>query len=211
MSFVTEMQRRELAEHQLTCIIDVHTEVPVAAADYPKWRQLCCFRLGRPSTSIHAMYLLFTPVGIVLTGDTILSEHNGRGIVSDPGYNLGWFGSKKSEHYLCEKFFRRQEWEFKDCLAQLREWAGLGEDEPYFVDDPEKRIAFRKLVLEIEANGFGEWESADKIYDAMAQIDCHDLLDEGVPGYDYPRQEAGWLCAIQQRFATLCAEQGIVT
>ncbi len=48
--------------------------------------------------------ILFTPEGIVISGD-LCPRVGTRGVISDLGYGLNWFSGKLSNSYLCEKFF----------------------------------------------------------------------------------------------------------
>ncbi len=115
-------------------------------------------------------------------------------MISCPGYDIDWFGSQLSEGYLCEKFLR-QEWQW-DAAVEVIQWQlEPGDQEEWWIERADKLKAF------IADPG---WEydepTAHEFYEFMSSIgaDCCEL-----PGNDYPRTQAGWLCAVQQRFSEL--------
>ena len=78
---------KELSRHFLYQVVDT---VDVQA-----------YYLKRPGGSrCMSTYIMFTPEGIMITGD--LCPHYG--VVSNHGYGVGWFSGQLSPSYLCKKF-----------------------------------------------------------------------------------------------------------
>jgi hypothetical protein len=86
-SYVTEQIRKSLENHVLELV-----QYGVVTAYYLKEPGQ-----GRMMSTL----VTFSPEGITLSGDL---TPNRSGLVSSYGYGIGWFGSEKSEGYLCEKF-----------------------------------------------------------------------------------------------------------
>lgn len=150
------------------------------------------FYMKRPDVGrIMSTLITFSPEGITIAGD-LTPGRNGN--TSCLGYGLGWFRSRLSEDYLCEKFLE------------------LG----WFPDLAE--LDLRSLIEETKG---GEWGHLAKSIDEMERLAnvCNDgdigmecFRDawyeisedyESAPGWGYNPREKGWLCAIQQRFAAL--------
>lgn len=184
MSFVTPQMRESLARHVL-----------VPALDSGKFE---AFLMKRPGEGrIMSTMIVFTPEGIVITGD-LCPRAGTRGIVSDAGYGTGWFRGRLSERYLCEKFLT-DEWQLGLAASELREEIGDLRDEDGF-DIYVQKLETIAEMLEHETIDSGQ--------------DLHDHLNnagyetaDGIPGMDYNLADAGWLCAIQQRFAELYNER----
>ena len=120
--------------------------------------------------------------------------------MSPPGYGVPWFASHKSEEYLCEKFLPK-EWQW-DAVVESTQWlieSDIKDGEGWWADHAD---ALRKFIAEPGWMHDGPCEM--EYYDSMREIG-HDMDD--LPGYDYPRQQAGWLCAIQQKFQELYAAE----
>ncbi len=150
------------------------------------------FYMRRPGGGrIMSTLITFTPEGITVSGDLRPGHH---GVVSCFGYGLGWFRSRLSEDYLCEKFLE------------------LG----WFPELAERDL--RRIIEEVKA---GEWS---RLVDSLEELErlanvCNDgdigmeefradwlEIDddpESTPGWGYNPIEKGWLCAIQQRFEEL--------
>lgn len=182
MSRVTDCIRRSLKDHILE-------EIP--AGD-----KVRVFRMSNGKDWCHLNEFIFTPRGhIVVCGDTILSDHS-HGLVSCLGYDLPWFASRLSEGYLCEKFFRKDEFDFQDCLKDLKYQLG------HYEEDGETYPKFKELIKEMEDGWYEEDQNHHAVFDAIAKINS-DILCDLSPGFNYPRQGAAWLCGLQQRFAEL--------
>lgn len=138
--------------------------------------------------------ILFTPEGIVLQGDLTPGQN---GNVSCLGYGSGWFSSQLSEDYLCSKFLSK---------VFVRDYAERG---------------LRIEILQARRDHMLSKERARELWgetglpdDSTAPSEAYRLWTEelhyedgdGCPGYGYAPVEAGWLCAIQQRFAQLFNE-----
>lgn len=155
------------------------------------------FYLKRPGEGrMMSTLILFTPEGIILTGDLCPKDH---GAPSVFGYGIGWFASKLSEDYLCSKFLRevwQEEVAVADIVRNVRdeeEEAKANPDDPYYQKGRWKKVQDEWVT---------DWSDKrrDDLYDAIIE---QGFDSESMPGYDYPLADAGWLCAIQQRFAEL--------
>ena len=160
--------------------------------------ELIHYRMRKPGTGIFLVHIIYAAKRIILSGDICVGGHNG--CISDVGYDLGWFVNASSESYLCEKFLQKV-WQW-ECAKEGIKY--LLEDEDYIEDEKQ-----RQELQEILDNYYywkyceaSEWEFADALHDINS-----DLTDDGIPGYDYLRADAGWLCAIRKRFAELRKER----
>jgi len=142
------------------------------------------YRMGRPHTRMMSTLILFTPEGIALMGDLTPERH---GSISALGYGLDWFAGTLSEDYLCKKFLTTR-WVHELAINELRD------PRSYLREDitPETGARLDEIAHELADHGC-EWV-AEQIMD---------LGFDNVPGFGYDPGEAGWLCAIQQRFAEL--------
>ena len=140
--------------------------------------------------------ILFTPEGIVLMGDLCPNHH---GTPSAFGYGLIWFAGHLGEDYLCSKFLHevwQEEVAVKSiarCVAEEEEEAKANPDNPYY-----QRGRWKK----VQEEWVTDWpdKRQDHLYDAITK---QGFDSDSMPGYDYLLADAGWLCAIQQRFAEL--------
>lgn len=175
-TYVQPIYAKSLANHQLEW---------VARDPFP-----VCY-LKRPGTRIMCVLCIFSPEGIILKGD--IRFGNLDVLASDLGYGLPWFASKLSESYLCEKFLR-QKYVKELALAEL--------------NDPESYL--RELIgepshprldeLAAVVDGDDDWAWPSRIYDVLTALGVD---SESIPGWGYDPVEAGYLCAVQQRFAEL--------
>jgi len=188
MSYVTANMAEALKSHVLE--------------EIPAGEKIRAFYLKEPGQGrMMSTLFLFTPEGIVLMGDLVPDGH---GSISTYGYGVGWFSNGMSENYLCSKFIPKVwvrecavEW-LKEQIAQLER----GESDQDL--DEAERVAraksFRELVEDERA--LADYNS---FHDALSEIDDY-LVDDGAPGVDYDPKTAGWLCALQQRFAAAFAK-----
>lgn len=197
MSYVHPNMAESLKDHILE-------EIPAGEAMRTFW-------MKRPGTRIYGVFLAFTPAGIVLAGDICLSTENGRGVVGDPGYGLDWFTAKDlAENYLCSKFYRDTHWEKERAIA----WCGQhaeeilkGEWDTRKMEDlPEEKLRELRLLLARQFRVLAQSLGASSIDDEIEfgrELHRLGFNFEDLPGRGYPSAEAGWLCAIQRRFAEL--------
>ena len=176
MSDIKPHMREALSGHILETVLETE--------------KVSAYYLKRPGQGrMMSTLILFTPEGIVLQGDLTPSRN---GDVSCLGYGLGWFAGKLSEDYLCSKF-----------LDQV------------FV--PEHAVSnMRYFILQDRREGSTTKEQARELWDSCPGADeldaraayefwTDEMLQDGAdcPFYTYEPAAAGWLCAIQQRFAEL--------
>lgn len=176
MSYVEQHMRESLKDH----VLEPHADLENLKAWYLK-------KPGR--TRMMSTLILFTVEGIVLMGDLTPCQN---GVVSALGYGVNWFAGKLSEDYLCEKFLRK---EFVPEVAERR--------------FKEEILHYRRdgsLTKEKAREGWDGIES--KMEDGLSGHAFYELYweimnDSPEIRYDYNPGDAGWLCAIQQRFAQL--------
>lgn len=173
MTYVTDYMKQQLVEHTLE----------VAGG---------CLRMGKPETVFYEVFLAEVANRLCITGDIMLGG-NLHGVVSAPGYSLDWFGGELSESYLCEKFLRK-EWQWEVVVEDMNALFESGEAEDWWENTGKIRDFLRNPEWR-----YGE-PTIQEFYEFMEGVgnDGSEL-----PGHDYPRGEAGWLCAIQQRFVEL--------
>lgn len=179
MTYIEHHMREALAEHVLCPVLDSGN----FKAFYLK-------RVGEGR--MMSTLIVFTPEGIVLQGD-LTPGRNGN--VSTLGYGVGWFSGQLSEGYLCEKFLTKvfvpayaEEGLKDEVIRQRRERE---------IDKAKARDLWDSMPGEIE-DFTGPTETYNFWTDDLGNED-----GDGCPGYGYEPGEAGWLCAIQQRFAAL--------
>jgi len=146
--------------------------------------------------------LMFTPEGIVITGD--IRPDGGAWVA--PGHDLGWFlglqGSKHGE-YLCSKFMHK-EWQNEVAKRDIE--GLLADAKAEMAEDPEDDFAKSRVEGWMEM--LATWDDLERnpeVPTERAMEIEQDAWDYGI-GMDYNLADAGWLCAIQERFATLYEE-----
>jgi len=132
--------------------------------------------------------LIFTPEGIVITGD-LTPERNGS--ISTFGYGLGWFASDLDGSYLCEKFLTTR-WIPEIACEDLKEYRN---------EEGINQKRLEALIEHTEALHLSHYE----FHAALDDVEIYD--EEYEIGIGYDPAEAGWLCAIQKRFAELWSEK----
>lgn len=178
MSYIQPHMRESLAAHVLEKESDSHVI------------------LRRPGRWDYLLHVAEIGRHIVLTGDlTIGGPH---GCVSAGGYGLEWFSSPKSEMYLCEKFLQK-EWQWEVAQEQLRSWLAHPED----YNPPAAHRAAIQCMLDGRCYWTHDEPNEFEFHEALYELSPEYYVTESPPGYDYPRADAGWLCAAQQKFAAL--------
>ena len=180
-TYVMPHMPKSLADHELT-------EIPGG------------YLMKKPDDGNFALAVVEVRRHIVLVGDLMI---DGNGAVSVCGYDLGWFAQKLSEDYLCSKFLR-EVWQWEACKEELQWWLDQGD-----VEDEKDKKVFRELIAGTHESTLYEDPTAEQIYETLSTLNTH-WCDDGIPGMDYPRAAAGWLCAAQQKFATLHAAREAV-
>ena len=152
--------------------------------------------------------LMETPEGVVITGD-LCPRANTRGVISDLGYNLGWFAGTSSADYLASKFLekgwhaelaqRDMEVMAKAVLAREyddAEWAEIldGDDPP---GERRRELAKQLRSLGRRADDMGGVSFMDEYH-----TEIHDDFED-TPGVGYDPDQLKMLCIIQSRFSVL--------
>jgi hypothetical protein len=202
VTYITPYMAPSLEHHVLTCLLDTD-EVKV-------------YRMARLDDSAYRVQLTFSPEGIAIQGDVGLGAAQ-NGICSRLGKGLGWFRGKLSEDYLCSKFMSKT-WQHeavgRDLQARLSDAEGEFKrawDEAQAEQDDDDPLAPADLEEHKDAENwkaliadFGDETSEKELHTAGSAL-FTDFWDYGT-GMDYPLADAGWLCAIQQRFAALVSD-----
>jgi len=151
------------------------------------------FYMRQPSTRIYCVLITFTPEGIVIQGDLTIG-HNGT--VSTIGYGLSWFKGRLSGDYLCEKFLPMS-WNHDRVESDITYYAA--DESEDLRDETDAEMPWNSLLAWWEENG--EYSGEESLYQKMMELGLETV--DGVPGRGYKSADAGWLCAVQQRFAEL--------
>ena len=183
MNYIKEHMKRSLEHHVLERIGDKH------------------WFMRRPKTISYSINIANVGNHIVLVGDlTIGGPH---GCVSAGGYGLEWFSSVNSQDYLCSKFLAKA-WQWEVAQEQIEDW--IANSEAYTVSDED--IAKLRSLLDRDAFDWEHGEpTAHELFTALNEID-YSYVDDGIPGHDYDRADAGWLCAVNEKFAELMNRNG---
>lgn len=137
--------------------------------------------------------ILSTVEGLVILGDLTPCQN---GVISCTGYGWKWFAGELSEDYLCGKFLTKE----------------FVPEEAYF--------NFRERILMYRRDGSISKEKAREAFDANEehgpkhdQWTSHEFYETFTEYFDYDGEgwgynlgDAGWLCAIQQKFSELMAK-----
>lgn len=158
-------------------------------------RRIRAFVLHKPGTNVHSNWLLFSPVGTIIAGDTQLAPH--RSVCSaGSDYGLEWFASDLDERYLCEKFLRK-EWQPAAAAEEIRNMVSdFRKNEERLESVP----ALEDFARGLEMGAFDEGGHAAFVDQFFRILPGGDPMDLGM---DYPWNEAGWLSAVQRRFREL--------
>lgn len=183
-TYVNEYMRKSLAKHVFEPQLDG------------------CLRMGVPGDCVYVVYIAEFANRICITGDVCIGT-NDNGLISNVGYKLSWFSKPLSECYLCEKFLR-QEWQWEAAVEQM-EWQikiDTEDDTGWWLEHSKKLKKF------IASPG---WKYEEPTIGEFYEFMTDELDGDGceLPGSDYPRIQAGWLCAIQQRFVELIQNEGL--
>lgn len=193
MTYVNPHMREALGGHKLRCICNT---------DLVK-----VYLMHREGTGTMRVQLAFTPEGIHLTGDICLGRDNS-GISTAHYKPLGWFANPElSESYLCGKFLTKQlqqEVMVADARRNAEEYAREAADTQWN-QERNVELAGKWLALAVALERCNdEHEAVQCMYEHYSEVDDPDSFENF--GMDYPLTDAGWLCAIQERFARLYTE-----
>ena len=183
-SYVTPEIERTLERHELARLPNFPSPWSV-------------FFMHRPNEGrMMSTLFIFTHENIILTGDLCPRPGDSNGCISAFGFGLDWFAGRLSERYLCEKFLR-EVWQ-ADAAA---DWCEYQVKEKDGYDLSIEDVAKLKEIaqdLRMDPSSY----CVNTFCSALAGCKG-DFLYDGAPGYDYPRSDAGWLCALQQKFRVL--------
>lgn len=144
---------------------------------------------------IQSTMIIFSAEGIVICGDLCPCRN---GVISDYGYGIDWFSTKKSDGDLCEKFLRRDYWDSEAAIVELCECAA---------DDyhPDEASDLEDLISDIRGGGI---HSAGALYERLADIGIQ--CDDGPPGdCRYDPHDAALLVGCHRAFVRLMETGGV--
>jgi len=174
-NYVETHQREALLGYQMTEITPLNS--PVRA-----------FRLDAPADEPQMSVLItFTPEGLILQGPMGPRGTEGNGVVAAKGCDLNWFCRVESQEELLKAFFALKVYQVEAAYRDLVKMAAgspldnrirtLSEDSKALLD---QGVMMRRL-LDL---GFS--------MDVASEV-----------GVDYPLDDAGWICAIHDKFVEL--------
>lgn len=177
MSYVQASMRETLKDHILE--------------ELPGSETLKAFYLKAPGEGrMMSTLFVFTPEGIVVMGDFCPGGPRNQGCISVYNYGLRWFATELSEHYMCGKFLG-EVWQPQVALEWMRD------NREDLMAEGLKAEDLMPIEAALDGGEMSEQDFRDDL--EAAGYEC----DDGIPGYDYDLEEAGRLCALQQRFAEL--------
>lgn len=134
--------------------------------------------------------LIHIPEGLLLIGDPFDEP-----LFSRYGMKSFLDHDVKYHDELCRRFFRQKEWDRDRAEDEVKARIESPDEQPF-------REQWRRVLEEPDDNDYGP----EGIVGCMLE---HDLPpgDHEVPGFGWPSGAAGWLCAVQERFAALYAER----
>lgn len=163
--YIDQRLWEDFQEHVLTELI------PPATIQKRNYREpvIRIFRLGRQDSGNLMATIIFTPTGIAIGGDVILSEET-RGVWSDSGYGIDWFASNLDPHYMLSKFYR-EKFQKEVAARDLKETAKeilAGERHYEFHDPDDKDFNLEEQVEQKE-------EIEGRIRELRWRLDAWDL------------------------------------
>lgn len=165
------------------------------------------------NSRLQSVRVVQTPEGISIIGDCAPQNPDGTcGVHSAYGYNLDWFGERRSAEYLCEKFLRRI-WRRDKFVAFAEELAHTLPEVAYELPDFEDyaashQEAYNALCEACQCAEFSGAKTPEEEELTTRQMRTSTLVQDtfGVAAsqfYGYPIQTAATLIGIQVRFSEL--------
>jgi hypothetical protein len=198
MTYVSTSQVDSLKDH----VLSLHEKTDKITAYYMK-----VLGQGRMMSTL----LLFTVEGIVIMGD-LCPDHNG--VISCLGYDLSWFGSYKSEDYLCEKFLRKEFVKELALKSFKKELLRVRHEQPYQLRPTRKMYSYPNswdnYLSKERARELWDWadNDCDELDESEVYSKWGEISDQSPEDwYGYNPNVASWLCAIQQKFSQLYQEE----
>ena len=165
---------------RMTDVLEAHLLEEVTQSTSP----VRSFYLRPPSGgSRRATLLTFTPEGIAIQGDLCPGTDGALA----KGFDLAWFEGDVSEEDLCDAFLKKG----FQLLAAARDLRTSRYAENSYL---------ARLADLAEFGHVDEDHLRRALFEAGLSFQEVDQI-----GYDFPLDDAGWLCAIQRRFKALRA------
>lgn len=146
--------------------------------------------LRYPDQRAQSTLIIFSPEGIIITGDLCPGEN--RGVVSDYGYGLSWFVQDLNPDYLAEKFLRKR-FVFEVADQEFRETV-------------RGYVECGDMTAELGEKALSDWGEVDPEDESEALDVCEAYFAQhGIDDFGmwYDPHEMKLLVATQRQFAEL--------
>lgn len=174
-SYIEAHQREALEGYLMTEITPLHS--PVRA-----------FRLDAPADEPQMPVLItFTPEGLIL--QSLMGPHGseGNGVLAARGCDLTWFCQVRTPEELLKPFFARKVYQEE---AAYRDLLLLSSGSP--LDNGLRTLAEDTAALSDQGTMMRRMLNLGFAMDLISEV-----------GVDYPLGDAGWICAIHEKFIEL--------
>lgn len=146
---------------------------------------------------IQGCLLLFTPEGVVITGDLIPGTNKGiHAVGSGYGFDAHWFANHHNGENIARQFLKK-EWD--DTLAADELEAELEEHGKDYFD--QAQLEMLNEVVKALWEPYPDFMTESQFIEALCEAGYD--TGSGVPGYGYDPHEYALLVAIQRRFSEL--------
>jgi len=140
---------------------------------------------------------------LIVVTDSFGLGASARGLVSPMGCSARWFASPGvGQEHLCSMFLTL-EWQWEAAKGEIRWHIQQSRDEnrcDWWLQNEAKLEMYMRRGTARSANGPpGRQEFENYMTLKLGGT----FIEDGLPGFDFPRKQAGWLCAIQEKFREL--------
>lgn len=174
-NYIETHQREALEGYRMTEITPTHS--PVRA-----------FRLDAPDDEPQMPVLItFTPEGLIIQSQMGPSGSEGNGVLAARGCDLAWFCRVQSQDELLKPFFARKVYQEE---AAYRDLLLMSSGSP--LDNGVRQLAEDAVALADQGTMMRRLINLGFPMDVVSEV-----------GVDYPLSDAGWICAIHDKFVEL--------
>lgn len=146
------------------------------------------FRLDAPEDEPQMSVLItFTPEGLIIQGPLGPSGTEGNGVLAARGCDITWFCKVATPEELLKPFFARKVYQEE---AAYRDLLLLSSGSP--IDNGLRKLAEDTVLLSDQGAMMRRMLDLGFSMEVISEV-----------GVDYPLGDAGWICAIHQKFTEL--------